>query len=294
MTELRKIDLVEPSYGLLERAEVGPVLPEPRPRPVARATVVLVAILVAAVGGWGVFVAFRDVGGNAHRPAGDSEAFPAVWPETTLAEAEQVQARVDSGDPEVQWRTDAAEVALRYAKEMLGWPDPIAGLTTPHDPDALTVSLHGPVASCQGAQCQDWQPQQVIVTITLQRLVRPGEGGIWSVTAVQAPDETAQGTRPRIGGWPEDANGDGVISDTGAERIPELIKAVGDHGVEGYVRYEDLDGLQPANPSQAVAMSGKERVLPLYAPDGITVVDWYTISSGEGRPSVAPLPGGGA
>ena len=34
--------------------------------------------------------------------------------------------------------------------------------------------------------------------------------------------------RPRIGGMLEDADLDGLLSDSGAERIPQLIKAVGD------------------------------------------------------------------
>ena len=48
-------------------------------------------------------------------------------------------------------------------------------------------------------------------------------------------------SRPHLGGWPEDVDGDGIISDSGAERIPVLIKAVGDHGTKGYVRFEDLE-----------------------------------------------------
>lgn len=100
-----------------------------------------------------------------------------------------------------------------------------------------------------------------------------------------ADTRTTGEPRPGIGGWPEDANGDGLISDTGDERIPELIKAVGDHGVSGYVRYEDTNGPQPSNHTEAVAMSGKAYVIPVYAADGMTVVDWLTISPGEGTPS---------
>jgi hypothetical protein len=96
--------------------------------------------------------------------------------------------------------------------------------------------------------------------------------------------------RPRIGGWPEDVNGDGVISDTGKERIPELVRAVGDSGVEGYVRLVDLEGPQPSNPDEAIAMSGQERVVPLYSDDGETVVDQYTISGSNPDESPSPSP----
>ncbi len=292
LTKLQTIEQVEPSHDLLERAEAGPLLPEPGPRPAARVTAVLVAVLVAAAGSWGAFVALRSTQGVGRGPAGEADGFTALWPETVLADAQLVQGRADAGDAAVQWRTEAADVALRYAKQVLGWPDPIAGVSATDDPDTVTVSLHGPVASCRGAACgepqpqQIMQPQQIIVTVTLQRLVRSGGGGIWSVTAMNVPDTGTTGeSRPSIGGWPADTNGDGLISDSGDERIPELIKAAGDHGVSGYVRYEDLEGgPQPSNPAEAVAMSGQERVIPVYAEDGFTVVDWYTITSGEGTP----------
>jgi hypothetical protein len=184
LTELGKIDRMGPSLDLLERAEGGPFLPEPRSRPAARVTAAIVALLVAVAGGWVAFDALRGTDGVDKRPAGDPDAFSALWPETSLADAHQIQAHVDAGDPEVQWRTDAGGVALQYAKEVLGWPDPIAGATTTDDPDSVIVSLHGPDASCEGAECQEPQPPQSMVNVTLQRLVRAGEGGIWSITAV--------------------------------------------------------------------------------------------------------------
>jgi len=184
LTELRKIDQVQPSHDLLELDEGSPSLPELGPQPAARVTVVVVAILVAAAGTWGAFAALRSTNGVERGAAGGSEAFSAVWPETSLADAQQIQAHVDAGDPRFQWRTDAGAVALRYAQEVLGWPAPVAGVTATDDPDTVIVSLNGPDASCEGAECQGPQPPQTIVTVTLQRLVRSGEGGIWSVTAV--------------------------------------------------------------------------------------------------------------
>lgn len=183
LTELGKIDRMEPSLDLLERAEGGPFLPEPRPRPAARVTAAIVALLIAVVGGWVAFDALRGTD-RVRQPAGDPELFSALWPETSLADAQQVQERVDAGDPDLQWRTDAGGVALRYGEEVLGWPNPIAGATATDDPDTLIVSLHGPDASCEGAECQEPRPPQSMVNVTLQRLVRAGEGGIWSITAV--------------------------------------------------------------------------------------------------------------
>ena len=104
--------------------------------------------------------------------------------------------------------------------------------------------------------------------------------GVVGLTGSLAGGATKGGTddRPAIGGWPEDRNGDGIISDSGDERIPDLIKAVGDAGTEGYVRNADLQGPQPSNPEEAVKMSGQERTIPLYAADGTTVIGTYTLS----------------
>jgi hypothetical protein len=105
---------------------------------------------------------------------------------------------------------------------------------------------------------------------------------------VRAAIAAGSDSRPAIGGWPDDKNGDGIVSDAGNERIPELIRAVGDDGVEGYVRFEDLEGPQPSSPEQAVRMSGSDRVIPLYAEDGTTVIGTYTLSSGDPAPSSEP------
>lgn len=117
--------------------------------------------------------------------------------------------------------------------------------------------------------------------------------GIWTGIAAASSGSPSgsetPATRPSIGGWPADSNGDGVISDSGAEQIPELISAVGDNGVSGYVRYSDLEGPQPANPEEAVKMSNQTRAIPVYAADGKTVIDQYTIS-GDKVNDISPTP----
>ena len=93
-------------------------------------------------------------------------------------------------------------------------------------------------------------------------------------------DQRSSEPRPRIGGWPEDVDGDGLISDSGRERIPELIAATGDGGTEGYVRLQDLASPQPADPAQAVDISGRPWIVPLFAKDGVTIVDRYILGRG--------------
>jgi len=77
------------------------------------------------------------------------------------------------------------------------------------------------------------------------------------------------------------------------EERPDLISAVGSHGTVGYIYSSDLDAGEPTTPSEAFAQQtrieelikeydGEEiivfRTIPLYAVDGITVLDEYNIS----------------
>jgi len=184
LTALKTIDWVDPSPDLLERAnEHGPTLPAPGPPSRLRVTTLVIAIIVAAAGSWAAFAGLSGLDGARHEVADGQEAFNALWPETSRSEAEQVQALVDAGDSGVQWRIDSGSVALRYAQEVLDWPNPIAGSRGTNDADTVIVVVHGPDASCSGIECQNPQAQQRIVTLTLERLVRSGDVGIWSVTA---------------------------------------------------------------------------------------------------------------
>lgn len=88
--------------------------------------------------------------------------------------------------------------------------------------------------------------------------------------------------RPLIGPMPGDSDGDGLVSDSGAERIPALVSATGDNGLVGYVRLADLDGPAPQNPAEALRQSQPRRVIPVFAADGRTVIDHLTESPDVG------------
>lgn len=81
------------------------------------------------------------------------------------------------------------------------------------------------------------------------------------------------------------ANGDSVY----IEDCPELVKALGDHGISGYIYLRDMVGEAPASPEEALAMQeAHERgelpatVIPVYLPDGKTQIDTFT----KGRSSL--------
>lgn len=107
-----------------------------------------------------------------------------------------------------------------------------------------------------------------------------------ALTGALSSDEA----RPVRGPMPEDINRDGMISDTGAERVPELVKAIGDDGTPGYIRIQDTDE-SPASPAEALRLqearaSGKGRQIPLYAEDGKTVIGTFTerLATNPGAP----------
>lgn len=182
LAEMNKVAKLEPNEDLLQRAERGPSLPDQGARLTSRVTAAAVAIVIAIAGGWLAYTAFSGTTGRQPLGNGTTGFTATTWPETSLQAAEQVQARVDRGDPEVQWRTEPGAVALRYGQQVLGWT-PIAGVASTDDPGTVIVTLHGPQGGCEGAACTI--PPQTIVTLTVQRLVRAGDGGIWSVTAVE-------------------------------------------------------------------------------------------------------------
>ncbi len=188
LAEMQKIGRMEPSHDdlddVMERAERGPSLPEPRARASSRVAAALLAVAIMVAGGW---MALAATSGTEDRQASADGviAFEGLWPENSLAEAQQAQALVDAGDTTVQWHLDASGVALHYGREVLGLGIPLAAETQTNDPDTVLVSLHGLHASCEGPDCP--VSSESSMTLTLQRLVRSGEGGIWSVTAA-APE----------------------------------------------------------------------------------------------------------
>jgi hypothetical protein len=111
----------------------------------------------------------------------------AIWPQQTLAEVEAAQSRANAGDPAYTWELDAREVALRFLRLQLGWPQASAPLhqfqgkgvrrlvydvstCAPTITDCLTQLQQG------GAQAQ----------ITIERLGSE-DGGVWAVTEVDDP-----------------------------------------------------------------------------------------------------------
>lgn len=70
---------------------------------------------------------------------------------------------------------------------------------------------------------------------------------------------------------------------TTPDNEPDLIEAWGVDGDFGYVKSSDLYGEKPKTPEEAIAKQNREaeegdRIIPLYASDGVTVIGSFKIS----------------
>jgi hypothetical protein len=62
--------------------------------------------------------------------------------------------------------------------------------------------------------------------------------------------------------------------------IPDLVGVMGNNGEHGYITKQAfLGGRAPANPKQALEIQATAEpvTVPVYAPDGVTVIDTFTI-----------------
>jgi hypothetical protein len=150
--------------------------------------------LIIAVGGlsfaYGALRTPRGIGPAVPTDTGvayEPPAIPYLWPENWARDETEtpgdVQAEVDAGDEDVQWRTDPSEVASRFAKGVLGWEYVVA--TEMNDStDWADSIIFGVSPDCSPDQnCAVFGADQFV------RLVQPearGKGGIWSVAAAWA------------------------------------------------------------------------------------------------------------
>lgn len=65
------------------------------------------------------------------------------------------------------------------------------------------------------------------------------------------------------------------------EDEPDLIEAIATNGEIGYVSKSDLYGDQPKAPEQAATEKLSDRIIPVYASDGTTVVGEFVVQGGR-------------
>jgi hypothetical protein len=96
--------------------------------------------------------------------------------------SEDVQAAVDAGDPDLQWRLDPEQVAEHFGLDFLGWSSADA-----HELEQGESRVTATLTPCpQADACRPVGELQVV-------LVQPGRadaGGVWSVSSVVSEDLT--------------------------------------------------------------------------------------------------------
>ena len=91
---------------------------------------------------------------------------------------------------------------------------------------------------------------------------------------------------PAASVYPTNAAGETYGRDKPLVEEPDLIAAVGKHGVHGYLRRSDVEGTPPATPEEAEEQTKRSLrgyTVPLYAADGVTQVGVFQIGGGGGQ-----------
>lgn len=150
-----------------------------------RVTAGAVALTVTAmlVGGGVALFNGRNPASQVATPLSEP-MFLGLWPERTLAEAEQVQAAVDAGNFFQGWRTDGGVTAVQFMTEVMHWNSSNLHISSRWGQDEATFSFRRPVTLGPPPGPPWWE--ETVEEVTIRRLVQNGEGGIWSVVDVRA------------------------------------------------------------------------------------------------------------
>lgn len=103
---------------------------------------------------------------------------PYLWPENWASvngdrDIQELEAKIRSGDPDVQWRLDPETVIEMFAQEVLGWPEiSIAGQ------QSATTTQWWEI-SCDAVECDSSWRQLV-------RIDRLPTSGAWVITSIEA------------------------------------------------------------------------------------------------------------
>lgn len=232
-TRLEALDRLDPDDDVYRRAQQGPRGPDVAPEPslgrrVAAAVTAFVVFGAASVFAWS---AFRGTGADDRDRLG--EASPSVmvvpgpdgtflWPERSAAELAETQDDADAGGGRTRWRLNATEVAREFANAVLGWPtDTFEMHLVPGEEGEMVATLERPVALCPTPAPEESSPDICYGGLEEVHLAQPvveGDGGVWVVSSVAAPDlDVGAGTGQLI------QNGSPVAV---AAEIPEGLNAV--------------------------------------------------------------------
>jgi hypothetical protein len=145
-------------------------------------------VLAGVIAVAGTLTALRAFPGDDRLPlsTGNAPTTLTIWPEDPIhagyGDPREVQAALDAGDESHAWRTDPRRVTERFAREFLGWEEvTLDALESVDHDDGTGTGATFAIASCSPDVVCDaiWQ------AVILVQPARQGDGGIWSVAAIQ-------------------------------------------------------------------------------------------------------------
>lgn len=153
------------------------------------------AILAVGIGVW-VFP------NNGEEPEGQETTWRGLWPQDSREEGQRARAAAGAGDPPYSWQLgeDGGDVVLRYVRGDLGWarPQPL-DIQVPEDAEGWLRRWR--VLRCAPRATNPDYPEvecappadrtYPAVHVTVERLLRRDEEGLWIVTGVE-PDVVHQ------------------------------------------------------------------------------------------------------
>ena len=186
---------------LADQAPIDPAIPPQLRRRVRRRRAANVglagtlATVVVAGAVVGVAATIRVRGNSLQRPAGQTEPWPGLYPAATRQGGEDLQACVDAGSHGTCARyVNLQEVVRGYAIEHLGWP----GVYFADDSVAAQGDVAGPVSvtigKCSPIEGRYFPKGCVISDVTVERLIRHDETGVWFVIAAHESASDPEGS----------------------------------------------------------------------------------------------------
>jgi hypothetical protein len=159
-----------------------------------RITAGAVALLVAIAGSVAAFAAFT--GSEPQVGGGPEDGFVAIWPEATYEDAIEVQASVDAGGQEIQWRASPYETAYFFVSRVLGLrPDRNMAAPEPLGDGLYTMVVRTRSTTCTTPSTEaDCSSQELRLVL---RQLDDAPDGIWSVVSAQTagfPGSSPAGT----------------------------------------------------------------------------------------------------
>lgn len=166
-------------------------LREMYPPPKRRRLLALAGAAILAVG-VGVWV----LPNKGEEPASQETTWRGLWPQESREEGQQAQAAADAGDPRYSWQlgADGEEVVLRYVRGELGWtrPQPLE-IRIPKGAEGwlrrwrlLRCAPKAANPDYREVECAPPTDRAYpAVHVTVERLFRRGEAGLWIVTGVE-------------------------------------------------------------------------------------------------------------